>query len=41
MGEAIKTIDKKSETRRVSKTWEAAMRLKGSVIVNDKTLYAR
>jgi len=32
---------KNSEERQVSKTWEAAMRLKGSVVVNDKTLYAR
>lgn len=31
----------KNEERKVSKTWEAAMRLKGSVIVNDKTLFMR
>jgi len=31
----------RTEERKVSKTWEAAMRLKGSVVVNDKTLYAR
>lgn len=27
--------------RKVSKTWEAAMRYKGSVIVLDRTLYER
>ena len=27
--------------RNVSKTWEAAMRYKGSVIVLDRTLYER
>ena len=30
-----KTIVAKTEKRKVSKTWEAAMRLKGSLIVND------
>ncbi len=25
--------------RVISRTWEAAMRLKGSVVVNDATLY--
>lgn len=29
--------EKKLEERNVSKTWEAAMRLKGSLIVNDPT----
>lgn len=27
--------------KQVSKTWEAAMRLKGSLIVNDPTLFYR
>lgn len=27
--------------RKVSKAWEAAQRLKGSVIINDPTLYWR
>ena len=31
----------KEEKRKVSKTWEAAMRYKGSVIVLDPTLYER
>lgn len=42
MGEEKKKIDKKVEAnvqklikKKVSKTWEAAMRLKGSLIVND------
>jgi len=26
-------------TRMISRTWEAAMRLKGSVVVNDATLF--
>ncbi len=29
------------EKRKVSRTWEAAMRYKGSVIVLDPTLYER
>ena len=29
----------KEEKRKVSRTWEAAMRYKGSVIVLDPTLY--
>ena len=35
--------DAKMETskRKVSKAWEAAQRLKGSVIINDPTLYWR
>jgi len=36
-----KKTEQKPEERKVSKTWEAAMKLKGSVVVNDKTLYAR
>lgn len=32
---------KLTPTRKVSKAWEAAQRLKGSVIVNDPTLYWR
>ena len=31
----------KEEKRKVSRTWEAAMRYKGSVIVLDPTLYER
>lgn len=41
MAEEKKQSETKTEERKVSKTWEAAMRLKGSVTVNDKTLYAR
>lgn len=41
MTEEKKNSEVKTEERKVSKTWEAAMRLKGSVIVNDITLYAR
>lgn len=41
MSEDNKQKEAKTETRKVSRTWEAAMRLKGSVTVNDKTLYAR
>lgn len=29
------------QRRRYSKAWEAAQRLKGSVIINDPTLYER
>ena len=25
-------------TKKVNKTWEAAMRLKGSIVVNDKSI---
>ncbi|MBR1687627.1 MAG: hypothetical protein IJ710_03725 [Prevotella sp.] len=32
------TTEKKSRKRKYSKTWEAAMRLKGSIIVNDPAL---
>ena len=31
----------KEEKRKVSRTWEVAMRYKGSVIVLDPTLYER
>lgn len=31
----------KEPKRKVSKAWEAAQRLKGSVIVNDPTLFYR
>lgn len=31
----------KEEKKKVSRTWEAAMRYKGSVIVLDPTLYER
>jgi len=41
MIEKKKTTEVRTEEKKVSKTWEAAMRLKGSVVVNDKTLYAR
>jgi len=41
MTDEKKQTEQKTEERKVSKTWEAAMRLKGSVVVNDKTLYAR
>lgn len=35
--EKAKTKEVKAKKRKVSKTWEAAMRLKGSLIVNDPT----
>lgn len=41
------TVERKEEApekepkRKVSKAWEAAQRLKGSVIVNDPTLFYR
>ena len=41
---AVKTeANAKEQTpkRNVSKAWEAAQRLKGSVIINDPTLYWR
>lgn len=41
MAESEKQTEEKAEKRKVSRTWEAAMKLKGSVTVNDKTLYAR
>lgn len=41
MSEEKETTEVRTEERQVSKTWEAAMRLKGSVVVNDKTLYMR
>ena len=39
----IKEESKKEQTpkKKVSKAWEAAQRLKGSVIINDPTLYWR
>lgn len=33
--EKVKAKVTKTKKRKVSKTWEAAMRLKGSLIVND------
>ncbi len=33
--EKVKAKVAKTKKRKVSKTWEAAMRLKGSLIVND------
>ena len=41
------SVETKTETKakepkkKVSKAWEAAQRLKGSVIINDSTLYWR
>lgn len=35
--EEILEADRKNPPKRVNKTWEAAMRLKGSLIVNDPT----
>ena len=41
------SVETKTETKakkpkkKVSKAWEAAQRLKGSVIINDPTLYWR
>jgi len=35
MEEQQKKTEQKPEERKVSKTWEAAMKLKGSLIVND------
>lgn len=37
MTEEKKNSEVKTEERKVSKTWEAAMKLKGSLIVNDPT----
>lgn len=38
----VKVETRKQEPKRkVSKTWEAAQRLKGTVIVNDPTLFWR
>lgn len=33
--EKVKATKAKAKKRKVSKTWEAAMKLKGSLIVND------
>lgn len=35
-----KQTEAKDKKRKVSKAWEAAQRLKGSVIINDPTLFA-
>ena len=35
--EEILEADRKNPPKKVNKTWEAAMRLKGSLIVNDPT----
>ncbi|WP_204244983.1 hypothetical protein [Parabacteroides sp. An277] len=38
----VKVETRKQEPKRkVSKTWEAAQRLKGTVIINDPTLFWR
>lgn len=38
--ESQKQTEVKDKKRKVSKAWEAAQRLKGSVIINDPTLFA-
>lgn len=37
----MKTKEQVTLKKKVSKAWEAAQRLKGSVIINDPTLYWR
>ncbi len=40
MAEQVKNQERTNSLREaISRTWEAAMRLKGSVVVNDATLF--
>ena len=40
MAEQVKNQERPNALREaISRTWEAAMRLKGSVVVNDATLF--
>lgn len=39
MAEKKKQEQESALTRVLSRTWEAAMRLKGNVVVNDATLF--
>lgn len=39
MADEKKQTEQKPEERKVSKTWEAAMRLKGSLIVNNPAFF--